>query len=373
MPHRPVLLAALVTALAVAVPPPARAAEGFAGVLENGRLAHFASDTLGTMSTPRLIRGIAPREQLVALDTAGPKAYAIGSTARLYAIDLRHAVATRIGPAFPAGLRGRRFSLAASGDGRTADLISDVGQHLVVDLQTGAVADAPGLRSTDGSPVFPAVDRLGDGRLAGVDVPKRRVLTETAPGSNTFTSGPLSLQPTAADFGEPGGFDVDAADRTWALAGFGGNRFRPQSLVSPIVLATGEPANDIPRAFDRRVLTMTSTGAVPDDRRPARITVRLPRRGLSVRDLLTGVAPITVVSNEGGQATAWIRITRRSAGPGFDSRDVPGRYRIKYLRLAGDDRRVARQKVGRRVLLRIEFVDGAGNRTTVRRSVRLVR
>ena len=62
---------------------------------------------------------------------------AVGSSARLYGLDLATARATAIGPPFAQGLRGSRFSLAVAPGGDRARLLSDVGQDLVVDLATG--------------------------------------------------------------------------------------------------------------------------------------------------------------------------------------------------------------------------------------------
>ena len=94
-----------------------------------------------------------------------------------------------IGPAFPQGLRGSRFSLAAAPGSATARLLSDVGQDLIVDLTTGATSDGPGLTRTDtGATIQPAADLGSDGRLVGARLSPITVFTETAVGAATFTA-----------------------------------------------------------------------------------------------------------------------------------------------------------------------------------------
>ena len=125
---------------------PAPAAEQFAGVTERGRLVRFTSQNPFALSRPQTVRGLAPGERIAALGQAARGVVAVGTSARLYALDPRTARATAIGPTFPQGLRGARFSLAVAPGADRARLLSDVGQDLIVDLATGVTSDGPGLR-----------------------------------------------------------------------------------------------------------------------------------------------------------------------------------------------------------------------------------
>ena len=378
MLHRIALLAALAPVALVALaglgsPATAGAAQGFVGLTQDSRLVRFQSDAPTGLSSPLRVTGLAPRERLVALAGAPGRVYAVGSSARLYLLNPRSARARRIGPPFPEGLRGTRFSLAVTGRNRVGRLLSDVGQSLDVDLATGATTDAPPLRrSSDGGQAFPAADYLDDGRLVGVDMARREVLTETDPGSAVLSVVSLQVE-RGADLGEPGGLDIAADGSAWLLASFGGERFRPQSIVLPLDRVAGTAGSRAFRPFLRRIVSFTSTGTVPDDTRPPRVRIVIPRR-LSLRALRAGRLPFRVIASEGGQATAWVAIPgERSAGPALSTRDVPGPHRFRYFFLPAGERKRFAARVGRRVRVSIRVSDWAGNMVRRDRTVRLTR
>ena len=168
---------------------PAPAAERFAGLTERGQLVGFTSQNPYALTKPQTVRGLAPGERLVALGRGARGVVAVGSSARLYALDLATARATAIGPPFAQGLRGSRFSLAVAPGADRARLLSDVGQDLVVDLATGVTTDGPGLRrERDGAPLRPAADMTPDGSLVGVQINPDVLLRELARG--THDDGP---------------------------------------------------------------------------------------------------------------------------------------------------------------------------------------
>ena len=186
--HR-IALALLAAASSLAVPASAPAAERFAGVLEDGRLTTFTVPYQWALTTPVAPRGLAAGERLVALGVGPQGPVGVGSSARLYSVDPSSGKVAPIGPAFPQGLRGSRFSLAAAPTSATARLLSDVGQDLIVDLTTGATSDGPGLtRSDTGARIKPAADLGTDGRLVGARLSPITVFTETAVGAATFTA-----------------------------------------------------------------------------------------------------------------------------------------------------------------------------------------
>ena len=85
----------------LALPMSAQAAEGFVGVTERGSLVRFSDEAPYGMTTPKRPSGLAPGERLVAIGLAERGVVAVGSSARLYALDPQTGRATAIGPPFP--------------------------------------------------------------------------------------------------------------------------------------------------------------------------------------------------------------------------------------------------------------------------------
>jgi hypothetical protein len=105
------LIFAVVFAVVVA---PAPAAERFAGITESGRLVGFTSQNPYALTKPLSVRGLAPGERVVALGQAARGVVAVGTSARLYALDLASRARDRNRPLLPPGaarvalLAGRR-------------------------------------------------------------------------------------------------------------------------------------------------------------------------------------------------------------------------------------------------------------------------
>ena len=373
MRQRPALLGALLAGLALLVAPsPARAAEGFVGTLANGSLIRFQSDSPGGLTLPVHIPGLMPRELVVALGSGRGRVYAVGSSARLYGLNPMTGRAVRIGAGpLEQGLRGRRFSLAVSPDGMSARLLSDVGQNLQIDLRSGVAQPLPELKRGDnGQPAFPAAAFAGDGRLVGIDIVRRELLTETAAGSGVLAAAVLHSQ-RGVDLAEPAAFDIDPDGRAWALASFGGRDRARQSLLMPIDLAASGDTGAF-RPFLRQVVTFTSLGRVADDARPPAARISGPRQ-LSVRALLAGRFPMSVTVSEGAQVMAWLRLDHHGIGTGLSTRDTPGVHRFRSWFVFTSRRAAIRRAVGRRAHIAFTVADFAGNRREVVRTVRLTR
>jgi Domain of unknown function (DUF4394) len=364
-----VLLALLV------LPAQAHAAEGFVGVTERGSLVRFTTESPYSLTTPKRPSGLAPGERLVALGRAERGVVAVGSSARLYALDPVSGRATAIGPSFPQGLRGSRFSLAAAPNSDSARLLSDVGQDLVLDLQTGATADGPGLRrARDGAPVRPAADLTPQGALFGVQLDPDVYLRELARGTTTMAESPLQ-EPPDVELAEPVAFQLGDDGLGYVVAVDANRRRDRQSVFLTIDPATGRFAPPLGRAvqsFGRRLTTFADLGQVPDDRTAPRIRVKLPRR-LSARALLRHRIPLRVRSSEAGQVTVSLRVAGKSAGFGFDTRDTPGEFGFENFRVVGKERTLLRGGVGGRVQVVIRATDFKRKHTRVVRTVRLAR
>ena len=365
------LLAAAVVPAALA--PSAPAFEQFAGVTERGSLVAFTSQNPYALTTPRAVRGLAAGERLVALGRGARGVVAVGTSARLYALDLATARATPIGAPFAQGLRGARFSLALAPGGERARLLSDVGQDLVVDLATGATADGPGLRrARDGAPVRPAADMTPDGSVVGVQLHPDVLLRELARGTTTMAELPLATL-REVPFGEPVSFQLGSDGTGYVVAVATGRERDRQSALLAIDPSTGQRAGPLSRSlrfFGRRLATFAALGGARPDRTPPRARVSLPRR-ISARALLAGRLPLRVRTDEAAQVTVSIAVGGGPAAFTFETRDTPGLLRFTHLGLTARERARIQRGVGRRLRITLGLNDLKGNRRTLVRSARL--
>jgi hypothetical protein len=375
---RSLLTVALAGLLAAVMAVPAAAdTNQFAGILDDGRLVRFTSQAPAALTTPLRPGGLVRGETLVALGGHQGRLYALGSSARLYAVDPVTARATAVagGRELASGLRGRRFSLAISADGTRARIVSDVGQDVVVDLATGAETPGPGVRAADGSELRPAVATAPDGRLIGIDAARRLAVRETEPGAGVMATATLAFDRnrTFGPLTEPTGFAVAADGTSWALAALAIGRRDRQSQIVTVDPATGAARTPGDGVFLRRLVTIGALGRVATDRRAPRVGVRMPQR-LSVRRLIARpLAGITVATGEAGQALVSFRIGTRRVGFGFATRDTPGTHSWQSYSFSAGDRRALRRAVGRRVRVIVTANDFNGNSRSVTLGTRLVR
>ncbi|HYI17877.1 MAG TPA: DUF4394 domain-containing protein [Solirubrobacteraceae bacterium] len=360
------------------LPAPAHGAEAFLGVLEDGRMVRFTSQEPSALSTPRKPVGMAPGERLVAVSDGPRGPVGVGSSARLYALDPDSGRAEAIGAPFEQGLRGSRFTLAAAPGATSARLLSDVGQDLVVDLETGATQTGPGLRRAgDGAVVRPAADVAVDGQLVGVQLRPGTFLRETAVGSSEMAASPLALGIPEAPFTEPIGFQIGTDGKGYVLGVAGGNVRSRQSILLLVDPAAGTAVGgERPRMFffRRRVNLFASLGRVADDHTAPRATVRVPRT-ISVRALIARGLPVSAKVNEACQVTATLWLGGRPAVFLFAGRDMPGvvDLRQSFFRSRASERATLRRGVGRRVRVVIGVNDLKGNTRRFTRTARLAR
>jgi hypothetical protein len=369
---------ALVTASLIALlvlPAQAQAVEGFVGVTERGSIVRFTSEAPYSLTKPKRPSGLAPGERLVAIGRGERGVVAVGSSARLYALDPATARTTAVGAPFPQGLRGSRFSLAAAPNSDRARLLSDVGQDLVIDLQTGATQDGPGLRrARDGSAVRPAADLTPQGAIFGVQLNPAVYLRELARGTTTMAESPLQT-PTSIGLGEPVAFQLGEDGRAYVVTVVTDRQRDRQSAFLIIDSSTGRFAPPLGRAFQafgRRITTFAALGEVPADHAKPKVRVTVPRR-LSARALVDHEMPVRVRSSEAGQVTVSLRIGSRSAGFGFATRDTPGAFALTNFGLTGGERRRVRGAIGKRAQVVVGVNDLKRNRRRVVRTVRIIR
>jgi hypothetical protein len=221
------LLAAHATARAVPV----------AGLTAGNKIILFDSDAPGTVFVRTFVIGLRPGERVVGIDyrTSTAQLYAVGSSSRLYMVDPVTGRATQVGAApFTPPLDptpGLEFGVDFDPVSDKLRVVSDAGQSLLLDPDTGAAAPSPALVYAPGdanagqTPSVTAIAYTNNFRgaaaktLYGLDW-RRNTLVRIGqpstgvgepPTGQTFTVGPLQ---TGFGVTELAGFDVAAADAT---------------------------------------------------------------------------------------------------------------------------------------------------------------
>ena len=112
------------------------------GVTTSGRLVRFDSANPCTVSTPLKIEGLQPNEQVLGIDFRPSTGllYALGSSSRVYTVNLATAVATPVGAtAFTPALEGTAFGFDFNPVVDLIRIVSNTGQNLRVSPASGAV------------------------------------------------------------------------------------------------------------------------------------------------------------------------------------------------------------------------------------------
>ncbi|MFZ1264603.1 MAG: DUF4394 domain-containing protein, partial [Chitinophagaceae bacterium] len=88
------------------------------------------------------ITGLQPNEKILGIDMrpVSGQLYALGSTSRLYSINMGNGVATAVGPVFGTLLSGTQFGFDFNPTVDRIRVVSNTGQNLRLDPTTGAVA-----------------------------------------------------------------------------------------------------------------------------------------------------------------------------------------------------------------------------------------
>ncbi|MBL0129849.1 MAG: DUF4394 domain-containing protein [Chitinophagaceae bacterium] len=88
------------------------------------------------------ITGLQPNEKILGIDMrpVSGQLYALGSTSRLYTINMGNGVATAVGPVFGTLLSGTQFGFDFNPTVDRIRVVSNTGQNLRLDPTTGAVA-----------------------------------------------------------------------------------------------------------------------------------------------------------------------------------------------------------------------------------------
>jgi hypothetical protein len=215
------------------------------GLVDGTRLVRFDSATPGTVGAPTAITGLQPGEQIEGIDfrPADGRLYGVGSSNRLYTIDLSTGAAT---PAGPPGftLSGADFGVDFNPVPDRLRVVSDSDQNLLIDPATGAVAATdPNLAFAPGDPNFgqdphvvgSAYANRGGG-LFGIDDALDVLVRQNGTTGQLTTVGPLGLDPNALL-----GFDISPTDTAYFVAGFPfGSFFHSLNLDTGAATALGQ-------------------------------------------------------------------------------------------------------------------------------------
>jgi hypothetical protein len=142
----------------------ARAAQFF-GLSGDRTLISFNQGTQGTPESSIAISGLQVDEVVLGLDSrpANGELFALGSSNRLYRLNVDSAVATPIGAGpFAVPLVGTSFAMDFDPTSDLLRVVSDSGQNLLIDPTTGAVASvASALAYAPGDANFGTTPRIG--------------------------------------------------------------------------------------------------------------------------------------------------------------------------------------------------------------------
>src|SRR5580698_4420307 len=108
-------------------------------------LVEFSSATPGTLKSAISMTGLAPGEQIRAIDWISTTLYGLGSKGHLYTINTTTGAVTPVGPAFSPVLNGVNFGMGLAGSSFSGPLYvaSDFGQNLSVNPTTGVATPGP--------------------------------------------------------------------------------------------------------------------------------------------------------------------------------------------------------------------------------------
>ena len=133
-------------------------------VTQSNQLIRFNAARPDRLLSRRPLTGLQPGEQVLGLDyrAKGDVLYALGSSQRLYTVDVDSGAVTAVGAPFAIALQGSDFGFDFNPAVDRIRVVSDRGQNLRLHPDTAAVVDAqadqPGLQ-TDAATAFDAGDR----------------------------------------------------------------------------------------------------------------------------------------------------------------------------------------------------------------------
>jgi hypothetical protein len=184
-------------------------------VTSNNDINRFNTSLTPVLGIPgRKIRGLQPGETVLAIDLrpSTGQLYLLGSTSRLYVLNADNGEAVSVGAPFSPALVGGRFEIDFHPVLDSIRLISDLGQNLELDPDSGRVTSVlPDISSEFlGVVALAYSDNVPEGtmtRLFAIDSGTDQLLTATESGFQS--EGPLGIDIGSSDLV---GFDIAAND-----------------------------------------------------------------------------------------------------------------------------------------------------------------
>ena len=196
----------------------------FYGLTDNNRILQYNAKTAETSSGSITVNGLQLDERILSIDfrPATGQLYALGSTSRLYTINLTSGNATAVNIAqFTPAINGAQANIDFNPTVDRVRLVTNTGQNLRLNPETGLVAATDLAINGGATPVITSIAYTNN--IAGaattdlydIDVTSGKLYKQTPPNDGTLVEvGSLNVK-----FNGKGGFDINA-DNSTALATF---------------------------------------------------------------------------------------------------------------------------------------------------------
>jgi hypothetical protein len=207
------------------------------GVNTSNQLVRFDSATPGTISAPLTITGLQTGENILGIDfrPVNGQLYGLGSTSRLYTINITTGAATAIGAAGAFTLSGTDFGFDFNPTVDRIRVVSNTGQNLRLNPNDGTLAATdtplnPGAPSVTAAAYTNNFAGATTTTLYVIDTTTNSLYTQNPPNAGTLNLvGPLGVVATSAN-----GFDIASNGMAFAGLTVGGT-----SRLYTINLTTG--------------------------------------------------------------------------------------------------------------------------------------
>ena len=376
------LVAALLCTAGLGRAADAQAAELFYGVDAQNRLVTFSGQT--PTSIKRMpFSGLPAGESVVGLDVrpANKQVVALGSTSRLYRIDVATGAATAIGTApFVPPLAGASVGFDFNPTVDRIRLTSDARQNLRLHPDTGATAAVDGaLTYAAGDAGAAATPRIVGSaytnsvagatttQLFDLDAGRDALVLQNPPNNGTLvTIGSLGI-----DIGNSAGFDISAVDGVaYASVQVGQSS---SSQLYTVNLSTGA-ATLVGRIGGGSPLrALAAVGTAPADTAAPSLSLAKAVASTKVGTLLRTGVRLRATCSEGCTLSAQIRSGSRVVGTGRPvTTDLAGSAPLRLVfRTAAKKEFASRRAVTFAIV--VTATDAAGNTTTARQTLRATR
>lgn len=376
------LVAALLCAAGLGRAADAAAAELFYGVDAQNRFVSFTGQG-PSFIVRKPITGLPAGEQVLGLDVrpANRQLFALGSTSRLYRLDPASAAATPVSPApFVPPLTGTSFGFDFNPTVDRIRLTSNTRQNLRLHPDTGATVAVDGpLAYSSGDAGASSTPRVVASaytnnvagatttQLFNLDSGRNTLVLQNPPNNGTLvTVGPLGV-----DIGDNTSFDISSVDGVAYIAAqtgeTGASRLYTVNLGTGATTAVGRIGGGSP------LRALAAGGTATADTTPPQVTLGKVVAPARVGALLRAGVRVRAACSEGCVLSARLLVGSRVVGSARNvTTDLAGSASLRLV-----FRTAAKQQLAKRRTLVVTVVvtarDGAGNATTVRRTIRATR